>query len=182
MKNLDRSKHQVPPKQIHLHNQAQRLQELESYKQQADELWQKCQEVEEQAEKFKQEAETSSAMTHAKEKENRNLLQRLMDAIQSRDSMRGRLGNMTSQRNRAVRKVEDLTGQYREATLQLKATMDKLGESYQQLDTVRQEQVEDMTEFATAYQKVSPEVRSMLPEALKELLEQVEQDFGSENP
>ncbi len=182
MKNLDRSKHHVIPQQIHLHNQAQRLQELEGYKQQADQYWEQYLKAEDEAEKYRQEAEQASAVVRKKKQENRNLFQRLMDAIQSRNSMRGRLGNMTAQRNRALRQVENLTGQYREATLQLKTTMDKLGESYQQLDAVRQEQLEDMAELATAYQQVSPEVRSMLPEALKALLEQVEQDFGSENP
>jgi chromosome segregation ATPase len=182
MKNLDRSQQQVAPQQVHLYHQAQRLQDLESYKQQADELWQKYLEAEEQAEKFKQESASSAAVTRKKENENKNLLQRLLDAIQSRNSMRGRLGNMTAQRNRALRQVEKLTGQYREATVQLKAGMDKLGESYQQLDVVRQEQVKDMTEFAIAYQKVSPEVRAMLPAELEELLDQVEQDYGNDNP
>jgi uncharacterized phage infection (PIP) family protein YhgE len=182
MKNLDRSRSQATPQQAHLHHHAQRLQELESYRRQADETWQKYEAAVDEAEKFKEDAAKATAVVRKKETENRNLLQRLMDAIQSRNSMRGRLGNMTAQRNRALRQVEKLTGQYQEATLQLKNTMDKLGESYQQLEATRLEQTEDMTEIATAYQQVNPDLRSQLPAALRELLEQVEQDYGNGKP
>lgn len=177
MKNLDRSKHHVIPQQVHLHNQAQRLQELESYKQQADQYWEQYLKAEDEAEKYKQEAEQASAVVRKKKQENRNLLQRLMDAIQSRNSMRGKLGNMTAQRNRALRQVEKLTGQNREVMLQLKSTTDKLGEVYQRVSSLEAEYDQDMTELAGAYQEMDWEQRAQLPPKLRQLLDQVEQDY-----
>lgn len=91
--------------------------------------------------------------------------------------MRGRLGNMTMQRNRAIRQVEKLTAQNREVMEQLKLTTDKLGEAYQQVGALQTEYDQDMTELARAYQDVSLELRANLPEAFRTLLEQLEQDY-----
>jgi hypothetical protein len=177
MKNLDRSKNQVSTTQAHSYNMAQKLQELESYKQQADQLWQQYLDAEDEKEKYKKEAEQVSAIVQTRQKENQNLLQRLLNAIKSRNSMRGKLGNMTAQRNRALRQVEKLTAQNREVMLQLKTTTDKLGEAYQQVGALQAEYDQDMLELAGAYQEMTWEQRATLPPKLRQLLDQLEREY-----
>jgi DNA repair exonuclease SbcCD ATPase subunit len=177
MKNLNRVQNLVPTTLVHHHNLAQQMEELESRRQQVDELWGQLEAADAELIKQKQEAEQASKVARQRKKENENLLQRLMNAIKSRNSMRGRLGNMTMQRNRAIRQVEKLTAQNREVMEQLKLTTDKLGEAYQQINTVQTEYDQDMTELARAYQDVSLEQRANLPEALRTLLDQLEQDY-----
>ena len=87
------------------------------------------------------------------------------------------VGNMTMQRNRAIRQVEQLTTQNRAVMEQLKLTTDKLGEAYQQVGTLQTEYDQDMTELARAYQDVSLELRAHLPESFRNLLDQLEQDY-----
>ena len=182
MKNLDRGKNSVPPQLGSLVSQSNRLAELESYRQQADQYWQQSVQAEEEAERYKQEAAKSAVTAQKHKKNNQNLIQRLLDAITSRNSMRGRLGNMTAQRNRSLRQVENLTAQNKEVMLQLKTTTDKLGEVYQQVGKLETEYEQDMTELATAYQDMSSEQRNHLPLKLRQLLEQVEQDYKGAEP
>lgn len=177
MKSLNRNQNGASPDQIHHYNLAQQMEELESRRQQVDTLWRDLAEADAELAKQKQAAEQASIQVKKQRRENANLLQRLMSAIQSRNSMRGRLGNMTMQRNRALRQVEHITEQYRTATQELKATTDRLGEAYQQTNRIQAEYDQDMTELARAYQEVSPEQRAHLPENFRQLLDQLEQDF-----
>lgn len=177
MKNLNRTQNSVPASLAHQHNLTQRMDELESRRQQVDDLWNKLEAADVELANQKQAAEQASAKAIKRKRENENLLQRLMTAIKSRNSMRGRLGNMTMQRNRAIRQVEKLTGQNREVMEQLKLTTDKLGEVYQQVGTLQTEYDQDMTELARAYQEVSLEQRANLPQPLRTLLEQLAQDY-----
>jgi len=177
MKNLNRAKNSVPVSLAHQHNLAQRMDELESRRKQVDELWYKLEAADVELKNQQQAAEKASAKAIKHKQENENLLQRLMNAIKSRNSMRGRLGNMTMQRNRAIRQVETLTDQNREVMEQLKFTTDKLGEAYQQVGALQTEYDQDMTELAQAYEAVSLEQRANFPEPLRTLLEQLEQDY-----
>lgn len=77
--------------------------------------------------------------------------------------MRGRLANMTAQRNRAFQEQ--------------KAAMDKLGAAYQELDRFQQEYDGDMTELSEAYREMTPEQRQALAPKLRQLLDQIEQDY-----
>lgn len=178
MKDLSRNSNHVTPSQGHHYSIAQKMEELEGYRKQADEFYDKFIQAEETAEKFKLEAEQASKLAKKRKQKNQNLIQRLMDAVKSRNSMRGRLGNMTMQRNRALRQVEAITAQNREVMEQLKQTTDKLGESYQQLGSLQAEYVQDMTELAISYQEVAIETRAALPDNLRNLLDQIEQDYS----
>lgn len=177
MKNLNRAQNSVPASLAHQHNLAQRMDELESRRKQVDDLWNKLEAADAELENQKLTAEKASAKAIKRKQENENLLQRLMTAITSRNSMRGRLGNMTMQRNRAIRQVEKLTGQNREIMEQLKLSTDKLGEVYQQVGALQTEYDQDMTELAQAYQAVSLDQRAQLPEQLRTLLEQLEREY-----
>jgi DNA repair exonuclease SbcCD ATPase subunit len=177
MKNLDRTQNSAPESLVHQYNRAKQMEELESRRKQVDDLWNQIEAADVELAKQKQEADKASAVARKHKKENENLLQRLMGALQSRNSMRGRLGNMTMQRNRAIRQVEQLTSQNRTVMEQLKLTTDKLGESYQQVNALQTEYDQDMTQLARAYQAVSLEQRATLPEPLRTLLEQLEQDY-----
>lgn len=65
---------------------------------------------------------------------------------------------------------------------QLKLTTDKLGEAYQQISGLQNEYDQDMAELAQAYQDVSLEQRVHLPEKLRMLLDQLEQDYTGVEP
>ena len=92
--------------------------------------------------------------------------------------MRGRLGNMTAQRNRVLRQVEELENQKQEIFQQLKTTTDKLGEAYQRIGVVQEEYEQDMTELAQAYREVDLKQCEQLPPKLRELLEQINDNYG----
>jgi len=180
MRNLERGRGQASATQVHHYNLAKNMEELESRRKQVDDLWNRLEAADQELAQQQQDAEKASAIARKRKRENENLLQRLMNAIKSRNSMRGRLGNMTMQRNRAIRQVEALTVQNRQVMGELKVTTDKLGEAYQQINAVQQEYNQDMTELAQAYQRVDFELRSRLPESLKVLLDQLEQDYTGE--
>lgn len=184
MKNLDRSKASVSATQAHYHNQGRRQEELESYRKQSDDLWNQLQEADREIEQqkqaaalAKQEAKKTAALASKRKRENENLFQRLMGAIQSRNSMRGRLGNMTMQRNRAMQQAESLAEQNRVVMQELKEVTDRLGASFQQMNQLQADYAEDMTELAQAYQTMPLDQRASLPPSLKQLLDQLEQDF-----
>lgn len=177
MKNLNRKNHPVAPVVARHHALAQQLEELESRRRQVDDLWSQLETADAELVRQKQEAEKASTLARQRKQQNEGLLQRLMNAIKSRNSMRGRLGNMTMQRNRAIRQVEQLTCQNRTVMEQLKQTTDRLGEAYQQVGALQADFEQDMTELAQAYQAASLEQRAALPAALRSLLDQVEQDY-----
>ncbi len=177
MKNLDRSSNLASSFQTANYNVGKLNQELEGYKKQADQHWEKFQEADAQAEQFKKEAEKSSALAEQKRQENQGLINRLLNAISSRNSMRGRLGNMTMQRNQAQKRVEELRTQNQEVIQQLKTATVKLGESYQQVIRLQEEYDYDMTGLAEAYQGLSPELRENLPSQLRESLNQIEENY-----
>lgn len=180
MRNLNRARNTVPVTLAHQHNLAKQMEELESRRKQVDDLWNQLEVSDAELARQKQEAEKANTVTRKRKQENENLLQRLMNAVKSRNSMRGRLGNMTMQRNRALRQVETLTGQNREVMQQLKHTTDKLGEAYQQVGAIQTEYDQDMAELAQAYRNVSLEQRASLPKQLCTLLDQLEQDYMGE--
>ncbi|MGF1571029.1 MAG: hypothetical protein ACFCVD_23630 [Nodosilinea sp.] len=182
MRNLDRSRHQASAAHVHQFNLAKQQEELESRRQQVDDLWNQLNASDIELANQKEAAEKSAALARKRKQENENLLQRLMNAIQSRNSMRGRLGNMTMQRNRAIRQVETLTAQNREVMTELKHTTDKLGEAYQQVGALQVDYEQDMAELAQAYQHVDLKQRAHLPEKLKSLLDQMEQDYTGGQP
>jgi len=177
MKNLNRSQNSVPVSLAHQYNLAQQQAELESRRKQVDDLWNQLEAADAELVRQKNEAEKASAQARKRKQEKENLFQRLMSAIKSRNSMRGRPGNMTMQRNRAIRQVEKLTIQNREVMGQLKLATDKLGEAYQQVGALQTEYDQDMTELIKAYQDVSLEQRANLPEPFHTLLDQLEQDY-----
>lgn len=184
MKNLDRSKASVSATQAHYHNQGRRQEELESYRKQSDDLWNQLQEADREIEQqkqaaalAKQEAKQAAALASKRKRENENLFQRLMGAIQSRNSMRGRLGNMTMQRNRAMQQAEKLAEKNRVVMQKLKDATDRLGESFQQMNQLEADYARDKTELAQAYQAMSFEQRASLPDPLRQLLDQLEQDY-----
>lgn len=109
MKRLDRAQNAVPAGLAHQHNLAKQIEELESRRKQVDELWEQLEAADVELSRQKQAAEQASTAARQRKQEHANLLQRLMNAIKSRNSRRGRLGNMTMQRNRAIRQVEKLT-------------------------------------------------------------------------
>lgn len=184
MKNLDRDQSSVSATQAAAHNRARQMEELESYRKQADDFWNQLQEVDQEleqqkqvAEKASQEAKKAAALARKRKQENENLFQRLVGAIQSRNSMRGRLGNMTMQRNRAIQQAEKLAAQNRAVMQELKQTTDRLGASFQQISQLQDDHAQDMTELAQAYQAMSLEQRTSLPNHLKQLLDQLEEDY-----
>lgn len=164
MKKLERSSTNRPnPEQIKAYNQGRVQQENDRLNQQHNQLWQQLEEKSVGIEKLQQDVEQTSALVRQEQQEKKGILHKLMDAIASRNSMRGRLGNMTAQRNKA--------------TEQLKVTMDKLVEANQQVGAIQQEYDQDMEEMAKAYQEMSPEQRSSLPSKLRHLLDQVAKDY-----
>lgn len=184
MKNLDRNHNQATSQQINAYQRGQLQQKLESYKQQNDQYWQQLEEqgqqLEEkgaQIENLQQEVEETFEIARQEQKKNEGLLQRLMDAIQSRNSMRGRLGNMTAQRNRALQQVEMLAAQNQEFFQQQKDITDKLGKAYQQIGGLQEEYDQDMTELARAYREASPGQRQLLPLKLRQMLDQIDENY-----
>ncbi len=178
MKNLNRNRSQVSPEQLGAYQRGKLQEELANYKHQSDQLWTQLEDTESQNQQLQQEAEAASKLVRQERKKNEGLLQRLMNAIQSRNSMRGRLGNMTAQRNRALRQVEKLATQNREVFGQLKHTTDKLSEAYQQIGVLQADYEQDMTELAQAYREVDPKQLQQLPPKLRQLLEQINHDYG----
>jgi chromosome segregation ATPase len=164
MRKLERSNTNRPnPDQIKAYSQGRVQQENDRLNHQHEQLWQQIEEDSVGIAKLQQEVEQTSALVRQEQQEKKGILQKLKDAIASRDSMRGRLGNMTAQRNKA--------------TEQLKVTMDRLVEANQQVGAIQQEYDQDMEEMAKAYQEMSPEQRSSLPPKLRHLLNQVAKDY-----
>lgn len=164
MRNLGRSNNNQPSSdQIKAYKQGRIQEENDRLKQQHGQLWQQIEESSADVEKLQQEVEQKSALVRQGQQEKQGIIQKLMEAIASRNSMRGRLGNMTAQRNKA--------------TEQLKVTMDNLVEANQQIGAIQQEYDQDMEEMAKAYQEMSPEQRDALPSKLRHLLAQVAKDY-----
>jgi len=164
MRKLERNNTSRPnPDQIKAYNQGRVQEENDRLNQQHNQLWQQIEEKSVGIEKLQQEVEQTSALVRQEKQEKQGLFQKLKEAIASRNSMRGRLGNMTAQRNKA--------------TEQLKVTMDRLVEANQQVGAIQQEYDHDMEEMAKAYQEMSPAQRSSLSPKLKHLLDQVAKDY-----
>jgi chromosome segregation ATPase len=164
MRKLERSNPNQPnPDQVKAYNQGRVQEENDRLNQQHDQLWQQIEENSVEKLRLQQEVEQTSALVRQEKQEKQGIFQKLMDAIASRNSMRGRLGNMTAQRNKA--------------TEQLKVTMDRLVEANQQVGAIQQEYDQDMEEMAKAYQEMSLEQRSSLPSKLRHLLDQVAKDY-----
>jgi chromosome segregation ATPase len=169
MRKLERSNPNRPnPDQVKAYNQGRVQAENDRLNQQHGQLWQQIEEKNVDVEKLQQEVEQTSALVRQEQQEKKGILQKLKDAIASRNSMSGRLGNMTAQRNKA--------------TEQLRVTMDRLVEANQQVGTIQQEYDQDMEEMAKAYQEMSPEQRSSLPSKLRHLLDQVAKDYKEVSP
>jgi chromosome segregation ATPase len=130
MRKLERSNTNRPNSdQVKAYNQGRVQEENDRLNQQHERLWQQIDEDNVEKLRLQQEVEQTSALVRQEkkekqglQKENQGILQRLIDAIASRNSMRGRLGNMTAQRNKA--------------TEQLKVTMDRLVEANQQVSAI----------------------------------------------
>lgn len=178
MKNLNRNHNQASPDQIKAYKLGQLQQQVESYEQERIQLWNQFEEIEFEKDAIQKDLEETYSIALQEREKSKGLLQRLMSAVESRDSMRGRLGNMTAQRNRVLRQVEELESQKQEIFQQLKTTTDKLGEAYQQIGVVQEEYEQDMTELAQAYREVAPEQCEQLPPKLRELLEQINDNYG----
>lgn len=164
MRKLERNQTNQPnPDHIRAYNQGRIQQENDRLNQQHQQLWQQIEEKDVDLEKLQQEVEQTSALVRQEKQEKQGLLQKLKDAIASRNSMSGRLGNMTAQRNKAQG--------------QLKVTIDKLVEANQQVSAIQQEYDQDMEEMAKAYQEMNPAQRSTLPPKLRHLLDQVAKDY-----
>lgn len=164
MKKLERSNTNRPNSEhLRAYNQGRVQEENDRLNHQHNQLWQQIEEDGVEKLRLRQEAEQTSALVRQEQQEKKGILQKLKDAIASRNSMRGRLGNMTAQRNKAHE--------------QLKVTMDKLGEANQQVGAIQQEYDQDMEEMAKAYQEMSPQQRSSLPLKLRRLLDQVARDY-----
>ncbi|NJR38702.1 MAG: hypothetical protein HC781_07470 [Leptolyngbyaceae cyanobacterium CSU_1_4] len=164
MRKLERNNTNQPNSdQIKAYNQGRVQAENDRLNQQHNQLWQQIEEKEGDLAKLQQEVEQTSALVRQEKQEKQGLLQKLKDAIASRNSMSGRLGNMTAQRNKAQG--------------QLKVTIDKLVEANQQVSAIQQEYDQDMEEMAKAYQEMSPAQRSSLSPKLKHLLDQVAKDY-----
>lgn len=188
MKNLNRNQNQVTTQQVGAYQQGKLRQELESYKQQSDQLWQqieeKDQQIEEkgsQVESLQKEVEETSEIVSQERTKSEGLLQRLMNAIQSRNSMRGKLGSATARLNRTLQQVETLGVQKQEVFEQLKNTTDKLGEAYQQISSLHEEYDQDMTALAQAYRIMTPEQRETLPAELRQLLDQIDENYWGQS-
>lgn len=178
MKNLDRYQNQASAHQVSAFNRGKLQEELDLYKKHTDQLQQQLENNEEQVTKLQREAAAASKVARREQKKSEGLLQRLMDAIRSRNSMRGRLGNMTAQRNRALRQVETLAAQNREVFQQLKTATDKLGEAYQRIGALQEEYDRDMAELAYSYRELDPSQRQQLPEKLRYLLTQIDENYS----
>ncbi|MBD2464905.1 hypothetical protein H6G89_28275 [Oscillatoria sp. FACHB-1407] len=163
MKNLNRSRNQVSPQQVEYFNQGRILQENEDLRKQVDHAWQQFEAVNAQGEELQKAVEEATAIAHREQQEKQTLMQRLQDAIASRNSMRGRLGNMTAQRNKMFQA--------------LKTNIDRLTEAHQRISQLQQEYDSDMAEFARVYREITPEQRRALPPKLRRLLEQVARDY-----
>lgn len=178
MKNLNRNHNQASPDQIKAYKLGQLQQKVETYEKERSQLWNQVEEIESQKDAIQRDLEESCSLALQEREKNKGLLQRLMSAIESRDSMRGRLGNMTAQRNRVMRQVEELETQKQEIFQQLKTTTDKLGEAYQRIGVVQEEYEQDMTELAQAYREIAPEQCEQLPPKLRQILDQINDDYG----
>ncbi len=97
----------------------------------------------------------------------RNSLGESCDSLKkSRDSLRGKLANMTAQRNRLLKAQ--------------KRNIEKLLEIKVQLDQIQEDFNQDMAELADAYKHTPLESRHLLPQKLKDLLDKIEEDYIDE--
>lgn len=170
MKNLDRRRNQVAPEHAQAFNQGRLREENASLREQVDLAWQQFEIVNAQTEELRsrqealqQTAQEATAIVQREQRENLKLTQKLQEAIASRNSMRGRLGNMTAQRNKLY-----------EA---LKTTINRLTEANQRVTRLQQEYDSDMAEFARVYLEMTPDQQQALPVRLRRLLQQVARDY-----
>ncbi|MDX2216332.1 MAG: hypothetical protein SFY66_23915 [Oculatellaceae cyanobacterium bins.114] len=163
MKNLDRNRNQVSSQHVEYFKQGRLHQENEDLRKQVDHAWQQFEAVNAQGEELQKTVEEVTAIAHREQQEKQSLMHKLQDAIASRNSMRGRLGNMTAQRNKLF-----------EA---LKTNIDRLTDAHQKINQLQQEYDSDLAEFARVYLEMTPEQRRALPPKLRRLLEQVARDY-----
>ncbi|WP_198807706.1 hypothetical protein [Leptolyngbya sp. BL0902] len=159
------------------HELLQADEEIERQKQAVEQVHLQLTQADEEITRQKQAFEEASLKLKEQHHHNQQLLQRLKTAIQSRNSMRGRLGNIVRQHNRVLQQVNQLMDRYKTAMQNLKTTTEQLGKAYQKIHAVEAEYDQDMTEIARAYQDVSFEQRAQLPEQLRQILEKIEQDY-----
>ena len=177
MKNLDRSRNKAAPEHIQSYNQGRLREENVNLKQQVDHAWQQFEvvniereqlqsqqeELQSQQEELQRIAAEATAIARREQHQNQGLMHKLQEAIASRNSMRGKLGNMTAQRNKLY--------------TALKTNVDRLTSAHQQVTRLQQEYDSDMAEFARVYLEMTPDQRRALPIKLRRLLEQVARDY-----
>lgn len=177
MKNLDRSRNQVAPEYIQAHNQGRLREEKDNLKQQVEHAWQQLdaanselgavnserEQLQSQQAELQRIAAEATAIARREQHQNQGLMHKLQEAIASRNSMRGKLGNMTAQRNKLY--------------TALKTNVDRLTTAHQQVTRLQQEYDSDMAEFARVYLEMTPDQQYALPIRLRLLLEQVARDY-----
>lgn len=160
-------KNLATPAQTDLFHKGKLVEELDSYKRYGEQLHIKLQEVNSRFDELKRQAEENSEQALAKQAETKSIFQKIIDSLtESRDSLRGKLANMTAQRNRLL-----------EAQ---KRNTEKLLEAKEQLDIMQEDFDQDMAELADAYQDIPLESRHLLPQKLKDLLDKIEEDYINE--
>lgn len=156
-------KNLATPAQSDLFHKGKLVEELEIYKRQREQLHAKLQKInaefdENQAELEKNQAEIKKrAETESILQKTINFLTGDRDSLKlSRDSLRGKLANMTAQRNRLL-----------EAQ---KRNIEKLLEAKEQLDIMQEDFDRDMAELADAYQDIPLESRHLCTPEIKRLI------------
>lgn len=156
MKNLDRNKSKATPEQIASLRKGRLQEENESLRKQSDRLY-------ENIENLQQKVTKASEIIQKERSEKQKFLDKLHEAAASFKTLRGKLGNMTAQRNRAHRA--------------LKVTMDKLVKANQDIANIQEEQTQEFTDLVKDYQEMSAEQRRFLPAKLRHRLDQYERDY-----
>lgn len=159
------------------HSPGRPLEDLESLRQQTEQLYEQLSEADAKLNLVTQQAEEATRLAQREQHEKQGLLQQLWDAISSRDSLRGKLGNMTKQRNQLQRKLSQMTEDRNRLQQELQAIMGNLVSSNQAIAQLETEYDQDLTELANAYRAMNPAQRLSLPPALKNLLDQIEHDY-----
>lgn len=162
----------------------QRNEDLESLKQQTEQLYKRLQEADSKVAQFQQklqevsqQAEAATTLAQSEQQDKQGILQQLWDVVASRDSLRGKLGNLTKQRNDLERQLNNVTQERDRLQHELKRMMENLVAANRSVESLEAEYDQDLTELANAYRAMNPAQRLALPPALKNLLDQIERDY-----
>lgn len=114
-------------------------------------------------EELREKVKEASTIIQQERSKGQKLFDQLTYAAAQFKTLRGKLGNMTAQRNRAHRA--------------LKATMDKLGKANQDITNIQEGHDKELADLAKDYREMSPEQRRFLPAKLRYRLDQYEKDY-----